>query len=195
MLRRILSVVVVMALAGAIWLVPVSAQTRPNFLTATGQEIMVGGAVVFLGNVTCVGGQPSGSPDPYDPCTKGTRRILLRDTVVKFRYEKITGGAAELFGGTNTLTMNWDLDPNLAGPIWGTFKWVVKSPFLGDPGETWEGVLFGYFDVNAYAASYELIGVGIGGRLEGRKLHIHLSYPGMPVMDGTFTAQITESGR
>jgi hypothetical protein len=28
-------------------------------------------------------------------------------------------------------------------------KWTVKPAFLGDPGETWEGVWFGYYDFTA----------------------------------------------
>jgi hypothetical protein len=40
-----------------------------------------------------------------------------------------------------------------------------------------------------------LIGRGLGGRLEGRQLKIHTVYPGLPVMDGTFTARITDCGR
>lgn len=52
-----------------------------------------------------------------------------------------------------------------------------------------------YFDVNAYAAGCQLIGRGLGGRLEGRQLKIHTVYPGLPVMDGTFTARITDCGR
>jgi hypothetical protein len=118
-----------------------------------------------------------------DPCTSGTRRILIRNQTARVRYD-VVAGPAELFGGTSAATLNYNLGPDLTGPVWGTFTWTVKSRFLGDPGETWEGVWFGQADLKTFVLTF--IVVGHGG-----------IFPGLPVPlgSGPFTGRVVGPGR
>jgi hypothetical protein len=190
-LRKTFLVILLMAVAAAFLPVWGDPPATPRVRTAVVQEMT---EMVSPGTVTCVGGQPSGSPNPFTPCSPGTRQILTRGEIDRGRYQ-VTKGPAELFAGVNEVVVNCDLDANMAGPCWGTFKWAVRSPFLGDPGEIWEGFWFGYFDLTSFIASYRATGYGHGGRLEGLQLELQCVYPGLPEVTGTFTAQVTDTKR
>jgi hypothetical protein len=194
MLRKISLALVMMAVAGAFLLAPVNAQTSAKLVVVSGQKVFLG--LDSPGNITCVGGELKAPLNPMDPCTSGTRRILIRNQTARVRYD-IVAGPAELFGGTSAATLNYNLGPDLTGPVWGAFTWTVKSKFLGDPGETWEGVWFGQADLKTFVITFTVIGHGYGVRLDGLEFEIHAMFPGLPVPlgSGPFTGRVVGPGR
>jgi hypothetical protein len=188
MLRKTFLLIVLMAVAGAFLPVWGDSSAPPRVRVAVVQETLTG--TVSPGTVTCVGGQPSGSPNPFAPCSPGTREVLTRG-VINQASEQVTQGPAELLAGTSEMVMNCNLDgKTMAGPCWGTFKWTVKSPFLGDPGEFWEGVWFGDFDFTTLISSFRGVGYGRGTRLEGLQIEAQGAYPSLLEMTGTVVVRV-----
>ncbi len=174
--------------------VAVKAQTAPKLVVVSGQKVFLG--MDSPGEITCVGGELKAPLNPMDPCTSGTRKVLIRNQTARVRYD-VAAGPAELFGGTSAATLNYNLDADLTGPVWGTFKWTVKSKFLGDPGEIWEGVWFGQADLKTFVITFTVVGHGHGVRLEGLEFEIHAMFPGLPVPlgSGPFTGRVVGPGR
>jgi hypothetical protein len=89
------------------------------------------------------------------------------------RYSAVLeGSAASLFGTSLTATVNCNLDENLTGPCWGTFDWPALD------GERWKGIWHGQFNLATFAGSYEAVGHGRGGRIDGLKMKSSAVYPG-----------------
>lgn len=162
MLRKV-ALTILLAAAVAITLVAsAGAKDGPNFLTATGIEVMTG---IQAGEVKCAGGHPTGLSYPDPACSPGTNRTLTRGEVDSSILMDVTGtGAAMLQSGSNRVVTNCNLDANLRGPCWGTFELTV-------PGQgTWEGSWTGTFDLVNFVASYSAVGHGSGGRIDGFQL-------------------------
>jgi hypothetical protein len=90
-----------------------------------------------------------------------------------------------LTGATNTYVSNCNLDRSLQGPCWGTFEMTV-------PGQgKWEGTWQGLFDFVHFAASYSLVGHGLGGELEGKQMKYEAFTDGTTYY-AVFTARIKD---
>ncbi len=188
MLRKTFLLIVLVAVGAAFLPVWGDPPAAPRVRVAVLQETRIG--TVSPGTVTCVGGQPSGSPNPFAPCSPGTRAVLLRG-MINQSGEQAIKGPAELLDGVGEVVMNCNLDgKTMAGPCWGTFKWTIKSPFLGDPGEFWEGVWFGDFDFTTLIASYRAVGYGRGTRLEGLQMEAQATFPNLLETTGTGVVRI-----
>jgi hypothetical protein len=188
MLRKTFLMIVLTAVAAPFLPVWGDAPATPRVRVALGQETITGTA--SPGTVTCVGGEPSGSPNPFAPCSPGTREVFIRGRINQ-ASEQVTQGPAELLAGTSEMVMNCNLDgKTMAGPCWGTFKWTIKSPFLGDPGEFWEGVWFGDFDFTTLICSFRGVGYGRGTRLEGLQMEAQGAYPSLLEMTGTVVVRV-----
>jgi len=153
------------------------AANGPKFLFATGQEATVN--VVDPGTATCVGGEATG--DPFDPC-HGSQRILLDHQVVEAVVLTATGDAAALLGGTDTVTIDCNLDGNLRGQCRGVFEWRVDGDSL------WAGTLNGLFDFSTFTFSYQMVGRGVGGGVDGMQLRYDVFYDGGYDFIGNFVA-------
>jgi len=155
------------------------ADNGPEFLFATGQEITAN--VIDPGTATCIGGQATG--DPYDPCL-GSHRVMLDHQVVEAVVLSATGAAAPLLGGTNTITADCNLDGNLRGRCYGTFEWQV------DANSVWTGTLNGEFDFWTFEITFQLVGTGSGGIVDGMQLHYDAYYDGGYDFTGDFVARV-----
>jgi hypothetical protein len=91
----------------------------------------------------------------------------------------VTGTAASMFeGATYQLVLNCNLDKDLKGECWGTFKMTVTGQ-----GE-WEGSWQGKFDLVNFTGSYSAVGHGLGGPMDGLQMKYDAVYNGYtaPVM-------------
>jgi hypothetical protein len=138
-----------------------------QFIYATGKEAFVSST---SGEITCIGGEPTGSPFPF--CTPGTQRVLIRGSVQSFRYVDLAGPASPLFAGTARYVFNCNWDQNYAGPCWGTFEWPV-------PGKgSREGTFTGNIDYLNFVVTGSVVGHGVGGELDGLQMKYEIPYPG-----------------
>ncbi len=151
----------------------------PKFLFSTGQEATVN--VIDPGTATCIGGEATG--DPYNPCA-GSHRIMLKHQVVEAVVLTATGEAEPLLAGTDTVTIDCNLDGNLRGNCWGTFEWQVDDDSL------WAGTLNGLFDFSTFAFTYQMVGNGFGGVVDGMQLQYDVSYDGGYDFIGDFVARV-----
>jgi hypothetical protein len=152
----------------------------PKFMFATGQEVTFD--VPDPGTATCIGGVATG--DPYDPC-HGSHRVMLKHQVVETELlPGATGDAVPLLAGTNTETIDCNLDGDLRGNCWGVFEWKV------DAESTWAGVLRGTFDFATFSFVYRLVGRGFGGEVDGMQLQYDVSYDGGYDFVGDFVARV-----
>jgi hypothetical protein len=135
-------------------------QGKANFLAAMGKDTIIS---VVAGQAICAGGAPTGGAYPY--CSPGTNETVVRGELDGSILTDVTGKGAEMLtGATNTYVSNCNLDRKLQGPCWGTFEMMV-------PGQgKWEGTWQGIFDFANFAASYSMVGHGLGGQLEGKQL-------------------------
>ncbi|MBI4904444.1 MAG: hypothetical protein HY820_12455 [Acidobacteria bacterium] len=155
------------------------AQQLPKVLVASGKEILV--ELLSPGELDCVGGQPTGRPLQ---CSPGTSRILLTNWVSVQGYEDVTGTAAAMTRGLNTIVMHCNLDRNYYGHCWGTFEWEVA-----EMGGKWQGVWSGIWDFAANRVSYHLTGYGSGGQLEGLRIEKESVWHG-GTQSGTFVVNL-----
>jgi hypothetical protein len=151
----------------------------PKFLFATGQEVTVN--VIDAGTATCIGGEATG--DPYNPCD-GSHRIMIEHQVVEAAVLTATGAAVPLLAGTDTVTIDCNLDGNLRGNCWGVFEWQVDHDSL------WAGTLNGLFDFSTFAFTYQMVGNGFGGVVDGMQLQYDVSYDGGYDFIGDFVARV-----
>jgi len=152
----------------------------PKFMFATGEEVTSN--VIDPGTATCIGGVATG--DPFDPC-HGSHRVMLKHQVVEAELlPGATGDAVPLLAGTNTITIDCNLDGSLSGNCWGVFEWQV------DAESTWGGVLSGSFDFSTFTFVYQLVGRGFGGVVDGMQLQYDVSYDGGYDFIGDFVARV-----
>jgi hypothetical protein len=151
----------------------------PKFLLATGQEITSN--VIDPGTATCIGGEATG--DPYNPCV-GSHRVFLKHQVVEATVLTATGEAGPMLAGTNTITTDCNLDGNLRGNCWGVFEWQVDDDSL------WAGTLKGTFDFSTFTFTYQLVGNGFGGVVDGMQFQYDVSYDGGYDFIGDFVARV-----
>ena len=145
-------------------------------VTANGKEVLAG--VLNPGEVTCVGGEPTGNPKP-PLCSPGTRAIRIRGRVSTTRYEDLAGEAAWMFDGGNTITGDCDLDGHMTGHCRGSFHWVINGAGV------WEGTWEGSVDFEAGRGTISAEGHGSGERLEGYSFTYEATAP-----TGAFTARV-----
>jgi hypothetical protein len=158
----------------------VLAGNGPRFMFATGVEVTSN--VIDPGTATCIGGEATGNP--LDPC-HGSHRIMLKHQVVQAQLlPGATGDAVPLLDGTNTITVDCNLDGHLRGSCWGVFEWEV------DAESTWAGVLSGTFDFSTFSFVYQLVGRGFGGVVDGMQLQYDVSYDGGYDFTGDFVARV-----
>jgi hypothetical protein len=169
MLRR-LALTILLVSAVAVFLTPSAGATdNPKFLMATGTENFLG---LQPGDVTCAGGQPTGLHYPDRECSPGTHRTLVRGEVQLIQLSGAIGTAAAMFeGATHRLVLNCNLDADLKGECWGTFKITVTGQ-----GE-WEGAWQGRFDVANLTGFYSAVGHG-SGLLDGLQMKYYAIYNG-----------------
>jgi hypothetical protein len=156
-------------------LIPTSGGAREP-LAASGTEVPTG--VLVPGEVTCVGGEPTGRPSP-PLCSPETREVRIRGHVSTARYEELGGDAAWMFDGANTITGDCDLDGRMAGRCWGSFHWVIVGA------GAWDGTWEGRVDFAAGRGTTSAEGHGSGERLEGYTFTYEATAP-----PGAFTARV-----
>ena len=147
-------------LAAVITLGPIEASPA-KFLTAEGVYV-ISPDVIDPGVTTC----PGGPCDPKSP-------VHIRGQVFEMTGS-LQGDAGSLFGPSAIIKMNCNLDSQLTGPCWGTFEWSLSGE------GKWKGVWNGKFDLLNYTGSYQCIGHGEGGSLEGLKFIMDSVMPGGP---------------
>jgi len=84
------------------------------------------------------------------------------------RYYTRVGSDPRVSGGTLTGVTNANLDKNMSGPIWGTFRWEIG-------GGVWEGTWQGRFNFVTGAGEYESVGHG-SGDFRGLQMRDHCVY-------------------
>jgi hypothetical protein len=147
------------AIATLCWLRPAHAQTTPDFLTASGQEVNIG---LTPGTLECIGGQPlNPPPNPFTLCSPETTKIYIRGQVEQSVYQNVTGAAADMFAGTLEAVDNCNLNGKMVGYCWGTFHWTIPGKGL------WEGYWFGEGSLGTLNVRYTAVGYGRGDGLEG----------------------------
>ena len=184
MLRR-LALTILLVSAIAVFLTPSAGATdNPKFLMANGTEIFFD---LQPGEVKCAGGQPTGLHYPYRQCTEGTNHTLVRGEVQTVLLSEVTGTAAAMFAGaTHRLVVNCNLDADLKGEFWGTFKITV-------PGQgVWEGTWQGKFDLANLTGTYSAVGHGSGGPLDGLQMKYDAVYGGFT---GPFEFNVRVNGK
>ncbi len=95
-----------------------------------------GGAIIDNGTI-------STTPDGYT-LIRGYTRQFDRDAA-----------DPRVSGGTLQAAMNFNLDANMTGPMWGTFHWEVGNG-------VWDGTFHGYFNMATGLGEYESVGHGRG---------------------------------
>jgi hypothetical protein len=180
-MHRRLSLIVFLSLALAALLFGNSALASdgPKFMSATGQEVTTN--VIDPGTATCIGGEATGNI--YDPC-HGSHRIMLKHQVVEAVVLTATGEAAPLLEGTDTVTIDCNLDGDLRGSCWGVFEWDVDSD------SSWAGGVSGTFDFSTFTFVYRMVGKGFGGIVDGMQLQYDVSYDGGYDFIGDFVARV-----
>jgi hypothetical protein len=160
-------------------------------LVATGNEVVTMGKY-GLGEVRCIGGQPTG--DLMLPCSPGTRKTLIRGMRSASVVANVVGPAASFLDGEDVMNNSCNLDENMQGQCWGTLEWTIPGK-----GGRWEGAWMGQFDIRAFTASYAAVAVGRGGDLEGLRLQYHAVSPGWSGQPGmsppypiVFTAEVID---
>ena len=178
--RLSLLVMLSLTLATFLFSSSVLAGNGPKFVFATGQEVT--SKIIDPGTATCIGGVATG--DPYDPC-HNSHRVMLRHQVVQTELlPGATGVAVPLLAGTNTETVDCNLDGRLRGYCWGVFEWKV------DAESTWAGVLSGTFDFSTFSFDIRLVGRGFGGVVDSMQLQYDVSYDGGYDFTGDFVARV-----
>jgi len=150
-----------------------------KFLFASGQEATTN--VIDPGTAVCIGGEATG--DPFNPCD-GSHRVILKHQVVEAALVSATGEAAPLLAGLDTVTIDCNLDGNLRGNCWGIFEWQVDDASL------WAGTLSGSFDFSTFTFTYQMVGNGFGGVVDGMQLHYDVTYDGGYDFIGDFVARV-----
>jgi hypothetical protein len=147
---------------------------------ATGTEVLA--EMLNPGQLTCVGGVPTGTPFP-PLCSPETTQVQLRGRVSKATYVNLAGSGAWMFDGTNTILANCDLSPAMAGHCWGTFSWAIEGA------GTWEGTWDGDLDMMGGPGGYSATARGSGALLAGNALTYQAVTPLM-----TFMATVSLAG-
>jgi hypothetical protein len=139
------------------------AADNPNFALAAGQIMPVG---MQEGELTCVGGEPTGLPFPALPCTEGTHHIFIRGEQQNWAVVpgSLSGEAASLVDGAVTFILNGNLSADYIGQFWGTFEWTVAG--VG----TWQGSWTGWMNFITWETRMTGVGFGSGGAIEGKQL-------------------------
>ena len=170
MRRRVALTILLVSAVAVLLTASAGAADNPKFLMANGTEIFLG---LQSGEVKCAGGQPTGLQYPYRQCSEGTNRTLVRGEVQTVLLSGVTGTAAAMFAGaTHRSVVNCNLDADLKGQCWGTFKMTV--PGQGE----WEGAWEGQFDLANLTGSYSAVGHGLGGPLDGLQMKYDAVYGG-----------------
>lgn len=184
MMRKIALTILLAAAVAMSVIASASANENRSFSVAIGKETIVG---MQPGEVTCIGGVPTGKYYPDPQCSPGTKRMLVRGEVDSSILTDLTGTAAPMFqGGTNRMVVNCNLDANLKGECWGTFE--ITVPGQGKWEESWSGT----FDLTNLVAFYSVAGHGSGGQLHGLHMKYDAAYPGLPAWYATFIGYVTD---
>jgi hypothetical protein len=138
---------------------PNAVAQKPNTQLANGSFVL---GLTDAGEVTCVGGTPTGW---FPPCTPETHIAVWRNYTGAIFFVAVEGEAAPFLAGTWTVQGNCNLDENLVGPCWGTFQ---GSALDG----TWDGTWSGTLDFVRFGGELRFVGHGTGGGVQ--RLHLRL---------------------
>lgn len=138
----------------------------PYALAASG-GILIG--LTDPGDVTCIGGEPTGWP----LCSAGTQGIIWRGFTGIMLMQEVTGAAAEYVTGVWVTPGSCNLDASYSGPCWGTFEALVPD------GGKWTGTWNGRLDFAMFGGTLRLVGTGSGSpTVEGLHIQVDANSPG-----------------
>lgn len=129
------------------------------------------------GDYTCPGGEPNNlcyGVQTFMPCYSN---FHMRDREMVFNQTTLNEAAQTLFDGIMTMVVNWNwrVDEILqyqikySGPMWATFTIELLD------GGTWEGTATGDWDGPSGIGTWDFVGHGTGGAVEGMQLKMSSS--------------------
>lgn len=150
-------------------------------LLAQKKAIFFQGESVFIGLpdcgvYTCPGGEPNTACYGIDTLMPCYSNFHMRDRVMVFDQSTEDMDVKLLFEGITTMIVNWNWrvdeiwdasSPPMiiySGPMWATFTTVL------DAGGTWEGTATGYWDGLGFTGTWDFVGHGTGGAVDGMQL-------------------------
>ena len=164
-MNKTLFTLVIVVLACA-WLGAASRAEDPYALAASG-GIVIG--LAAPGDVTCIGGEPTGWP----LCSDGTQRIIWRGFTGTMLMQEVTGAAAEYLADVWVTPGSCILDATYSGPCWGTFEAQVPD------GGKWTGTWNGRLDFAMFGGTLRMVGTGSGSpTVEGLHIQVDAYSPG-----------------
>ena len=175
----------------ALLLLPATGELRAQKNSTFFEGVMFASGPSFLvdcGSFSCPGGQPTAGcygppPNSLTPCSEGSN-FHQRDRehlyVISTDDPRVTG--------TISLLVNWNWRymeareqpfPQFVytGPMWGTFTINVADENGNPTGDVWEGTFTGDWDGLEGLGTFDMVGHGNGGSIDGLKIKFDFSGP------------------